>query len=147
MREIFLHIERRPLPHTRWRPPAVPPSPAYKSEAVDLTRIHPRPCNFSSERELLAKLLYPEMHESVLFIVALALALRSANAHANGLSAEVCETFGVHHSSDRSEDPTKDVWLELIEEDGNVTDCFLPQREYWGELKTAEIPCSLHESL
>ena len=79
-----------------------------------------------------------KMHATVaLLTLALGLAclLHTARAHANGLASSMCETFHVVHGSPR-EDDSKDVKVELLLENGNVTDCFSTQREYLGKDST-----------
>jgi hypothetical protein len=76
------------------------------------------------------------MHAAtVLLAIALGLAvsLRTASAHANGLDASICETFSVRHSTNPREDNSKNVTVELLLDDGTVTKCFNPQQDYWGE--------------
>ncbi|CAI8034445.1 hypothetical protein GBAR_LOCUS19389 [Geodia barretti] len=68
--------------------------------------------------------------------VALAIALRSVNAYGNGgLSADVCNTFGVYHEANRRPDTSKDVYLTLFGENGEPQNCFMPQRNYYGEFR------------
>jgi hypothetical protein len=78
------------------------------------------------------------MHAAtVLLAIALGLAvsLRTASAHANGLDASICETFSVRHSTNPREDNSKNVTVELLLDDGTVTKCFNPQQDYWVRLR------------
>ncbi|CAI8034443.1 hypothetical protein GBAR_LOCUS19389 [Geodia barretti] len=70
--------------------------------------------------------------------VALAIALRSVNAYGNGgLSADVCNTFGVYHEANRRPDTSKDVYLTLFGENGEPQNCFMPQRNYYVKLNSS----------
>lgn len=68
-----------------------------------------------------------------LALLGLACQLHIAHANANGLTNYMCETFSVLHTRDPQEDLSKDVRIELIQEDGNITDCFWPQQDYYGK--------------
>lgn len=62
----------------------------------------------------------------------LAAVLSAANAHRNGLDASTCANFIVRHGQNSEEDESKEVTLELFNEDGEITDCIWPQQDYTG---------------
>lgn len=66
-----------------------------------------------------------------------AILLGAANAHSAGLDAATCANFMVRHGMS-SEDYSKNVTLELINEDGDVVDCFIPQQEYTGTIRAID---------
>ena len=75
---------------------------------------------------------------SLAIALGLAVLLRTASAHANGLGPSTCATFGVRHSANPREDNTKNVTLELLLDNGTVTNCFNPQQDYWGKQDIAD---------
>lgn len=65
-----------------------------------------------------------------LVLLVLLLRLRTANAHANGLTSSTCANFRVHHGENQHNDATKVATLDLLLENGTITNCFLPQQQY-----------------
>lgn len=65
--------------------------------------------------------------------------LSAANAHSEGLDASTCANFIVSHGPNSKEDDSKEVTLELINEDGEITDCIVPRQEYTGRLTSSPV--------
>lgn len=66
---------------------------------------------------------------AAIFLAAL---FSAANTHRDGLDASTCANFIVRHGQNSEEDESKVVNVELITEDGETTDCFMPHQDYTG---------------